>query len=535
MKKLKNKNSNGITLIALIITIIVMLILVGVTITVALNGGLFKSAKNASRETEMNAIYEIIVSASRYDSNGDINVDETYNAAKQTLNSNGYQEVSDLAADGSFTVTGKNGQNKYKYKITKSNITIENETKDTLAELKEKTIGKGALDILNGGIEGIQIESASEKLIVSYKDEIFELVYDTTTYIITDVVRSNWRAFADEGNYYEIYKNGNGIVITGLTDYGKSEIKKDKKLVIPATIKATDGETYSVLEVQNDSFSKDTEVKNSIESVEFGEGIAIDEIEKQTFYEFPNLAGTIKIPANVKKIGEGAFYKTKLNSLLFEDNSLLETIGSNAFMYTDISNSIVIPARVKKIETNAFNQSKITELQFQEESNIENIEGFAFSTSTLTGNIDIPETCLEIGQYAFYNTNITGLKFNGKIILNEGCFTDCKNLTGQIYIYDETQFNSGRIFNNINIEKLSMPINFIKNYYGNPFNIYTYSEQFVLEIRGTTKEHWDNMIGYYDVRGLTNDGEIKQNYSYTVITQDGTYTDDEFAKTKYTN
>ena len=50
MKKILN--TKVITLIALIITIIVMLILVAVTINVALNGGLFQRAKNASTETQ---------------------------------------------------------------------------------------------------------------------------------------------------------------------------------------------------------------------------------------------------------------------------------------------------------------------------------------------------------------------------------------------------------------------------------------------------------------------------------------------------
>ena len=51
----KNK---GITLIALIITIIVMLILVGVTINVALNGGLFTSARKGTYQTQASIIKE---------------------------------------------------------------------------------------------------------------------------------------------------------------------------------------------------------------------------------------------------------------------------------------------------------------------------------------------------------------------------------------------------------------------------------------------------------------------------------------------
>lgn len=60
----KNKEMNkGITLIALIITIIVMLILVGVTISVALNGGLFSTAKNAAKQTQIEADRDLLSSA----------------------------------------------------------------------------------------------------------------------------------------------------------------------------------------------------------------------------------------------------------------------------------------------------------------------------------------------------------------------------------------------------------------------------------------------------------------------------------------
>ena len=56
MKKLRE--NKGITLIALIITIIVMLILVGVTVNVALNGGLFSTAKIASLDTRAETVRE---------------------------------------------------------------------------------------------------------------------------------------------------------------------------------------------------------------------------------------------------------------------------------------------------------------------------------------------------------------------------------------------------------------------------------------------------------------------------------------------
>lgn len=62
MQKEKIKNSKGITLIALIITIIVMLILVAVTVSVALNGGLFTTAKEAAKRTQIESDREELLS-----------------------------------------------------------------------------------------------------------------------------------------------------------------------------------------------------------------------------------------------------------------------------------------------------------------------------------------------------------------------------------------------------------------------------------------------------------------------------------------
>ena len=56
---MKKINEKGITLVALVITIIVMLILVGVSITVALNGGLLDTTKEAARRTAILQISDL--------------------------------------------------------------------------------------------------------------------------------------------------------------------------------------------------------------------------------------------------------------------------------------------------------------------------------------------------------------------------------------------------------------------------------------------------------------------------------------------
>ena len=91
------KNNKGITLIALVITIIVMLVLVAVTVAFAINGGLFKRAKEGSAETEKKAIYDTIYGSMQIEDKGDstfqvgeIRVYDTVEAAKIALNNDGY-------------------------------------------------------------------------------------------------------------------------------------------------------------------------------------------------------------------------------------------------------------------------------------------------------------------------------------------------------------------------------------------------------------------------------------------------------------
>jgi len=82
------KNQKGITLIALVITIIVMLILVGVSVTVALNGGLFTTAKEAANETKTERDKELALS------NGEIEFTingKTYNSMDEYLEEKGTQ------------------------------------------------------------------------------------------------------------------------------------------------------------------------------------------------------------------------------------------------------------------------------------------------------------------------------------------------------------------------------------------------------------------------------------------------------------
>jgi len=79
------RSQKGITLIALVITIIVMLILVAVTITIAVNGGLFNYAQEASVKTNEAMANEQALGSGKStvsgaDWTGDSGVNQTINA-----------------------------------------------------------------------------------------------------------------------------------------------------------------------------------------------------------------------------------------------------------------------------------------------------------------------------------------------------------------------------------------------------------------------------------------------------------------------
>lgn len=76
------KGQKGITLVALVITIIVMLILVGVSVTVAIQGGLFGTAKKARDNTNEERVLETNLSKEEFNIN-----DKVINGLEEYVNS----------------------------------------------------------------------------------------------------------------------------------------------------------------------------------------------------------------------------------------------------------------------------------------------------------------------------------------------------------------------------------------------------------------------------------------------------------------
>lgn len=114
-------------------------------------------------------------------------------------------------------------------------------------------------------------------------------------------------------------------------------------------------------------------------------------------------ATEVQIPKNIKEIDAYAFSKcSKLESITFENGSILEVINDDAFENIPGPKNIVIPSSVKKVKCYAF-------------SYVDNLESIQF----LSEEIEIETNCF------YCSDNITSISFpNAKKIVFDDSFED---------------------------------------------------------------------------------------------------------------
>ncbi len=131
---------------------------------------------------------------------------------------------------------------------------------------------------------------------------------------------------------------------------------------------------------------------------------------------------SIEIPAQITEIGDYAFKGSAVTEVKFAANSSLKVIGEGAFMYDDTVEmggeftKITIPKSVEIIKAYAFGPSAYsgTSLQtvfFEPDSCLKTIGAHAFENSALTA-ITIPKSVTSIEAYAFANlSRLTSVMF----------------------------------------------------------------------------------------------------------------------------
>ncbi len=154
----------------------------------------------------------------------------------------------------------------------------------------------------------------------------------------------------------------------------------------------------------------------------------IEIIGDQAFGAFDMV--TLNIPASVKKIGSWTFQDSSfLTTVNFAENSLLETLGTEAFINCKSLKTFNLPNSVLSIGERAFeNCEALEEFIILEESQLKSIYTGAFMNTAIS-SFYIPASCeyLEYGEYKDPAATIPYYIFKNCPNLKEVIFADPTN------------------------------------------------------------------------------------------------------------
>ena len=176
----------------------------------------------------------------------------------------------------------------------------------------------------------------------------------------------------------------------------------------------------------------------NLESVTFADGSKMDSLSHWAFSECAKLT-TITIPASVTTLKGPVFQGSGLQTIFFEEGSRLKTLGSEVFGNTPLT-AITIPASVITMEKYTFNDcGNLTTVIFAENSQLETISDAAFMGCYALPAITIPASVTTIGDKAFQDCDALKKMIIPANVTNIGyeAFSYCDNLS-VIFILAET-------------------------------------------------------------------------------------------------
>ncbi len=162
--------------------------------------------------------------------------------------------------------------------------------------------------------------------------------------------------------------------------------------------------------------------------VSLGNGLRT--LSAYAFYGCQNLT-SVNTPSAIMSIGESAFAGSGVNTVTFDSDATLGTIGYKAFYGCPIS-SLELPESLVQIGGSAFeNCMLLSDVTFGESANLYYIGAYAFAQTLSLETITIPDTVNIIGAYAFKNSALEGSVTVSANVnsLGVGAFAACRNLT----------------------------------------------------------------------------------------------------------
>lgn len=246
------------------------------------------------------------------------------------------------------------------------------------------------------------------------------------------VIYNPYKATGDEE--FEWNENDfiwNGTVLTGLSDSGAEKIKLTTKINIPN--KASKIGNYAFYKV-------------GLTSVVIPDSV----ISIGSYAFFGNKLTSVIILDSVISIGESAFSDNQLISAMISDN--VTSIESDAFRNNQLT-SIIIPRNITSIRPGTFTNNKLTSVTIPD--SVTSIEEESFKNNQLTSVI-IPNSVTSIGKRAFQYNQLTSVTIPNSITkIEEETFEN--NQLASVTIPSSVTSIGDSAFKNNKITSLTIP------------------------------------------------------------------------------
>ena len=217
-----------------------------------------------------------------------------------------------------------------------------------------KKIGEGAFAGC-GSLPTITVAAGNTKYVavdgvLFYKDKTVLLQYPAGRAATSYVIPAEVTNIVDEA--FSLAYNLTAVTLPiGLTFIGNHAFVNCSRLTsitIPAAVKTIGENAFTFCQEL-------TEIKVEAANTAYtsADGVLFDKAKK-TLIRYPEgrNATTYTIPATVKKIGEGAFFRSGLTSAVIPDG--VDTIASRTFGWCEKLASVTLPSSVKEIRFTAF-------------------------------------------------------------------------------------------------------------------------------------------------------------------------------------